>query len=134
MRVRTRIMASKRKDRDGIFTRKGSFYISFTNAQGQRKQRKLKGVISLTKARDLRNAELARVEKARVLGYTEPTKDTLAEIVPRYLRHQEARLTPRAYERSRGIVEDHLQSFFGTMRLADIRRADVQRYITERSG
>src|SRR5947207_661998 len=125
---------ARKKDRDGVFQRKGAFWISYNDAQGRRHQRKLKGVISLTKARELRNAELARAEKSRTLGYTEPTKDTFAEIIPRYLKHQEARLTPRAYERSRGIVEEHLKASFGNMRLAEIRRADVQRYITERTG
>lgn len=125
---------ARKKDRDGVFTRKGAYWISFTDAQGRRKQRKLPGVISVTKAKELRNAELARVQKARTLGYSEPTRDTFAEIIPRYLQHQKARLTPRAYERSRGIVEEHLQSFFGPMRLSDIRRADIQKYITERTG
>jgi hypothetical protein len=79
-------MAEKKKrDRDGICIRKGSYYISFSDAAGRRVQRQLKGVVSLTKARELRNAELARVEKARTLGYAEPTKDTFAEIIPRYL-------------------------------------------------
>ncbi len=127
-------MARKKPDRDGVFTRKGAFYISFTDTQGRRRQRKLKGVVSLTRAKELRNAELANVQKARALGYAEPTKDTFAEIISRYLQHQKARLTPRAYERSRGIVEQHLNSFFGPMRLSDIRRADIQKYITDRSG
>ena len=127
-------MTPKKRDRDGIFMRKGSFYISFTEVSGRRVQRKLKGVISRTKAKELRNAELARVEKARTLGYVEPTKDAFAAIIPRYLKHQEARLTPAAYERSRGIVETHLSAFFGTMQLASIRRQDVQKYITHRLG
>lgn len=127
-------MAAKKNDRDGIFTRNGNFYISYTEANGKRVQRKLKGVVSRTKAKELRNAELARVEKARTLGYAPPTRDTFTEIIPRYLQHQEARLTPKAYERSRGIVETHLKASFGTMPLADIRRQDVQKYITRRLG
>jgi integrase len=127
-------MADKKRDRDGIFTRKGSFYISYTDARGRRVQRKLKGVVSRTKAKEMRNAELAKVEKARTLGYTEPTKDTFAEVIPRYLKHQKARVTPEVYERTRGIVETHLKASFGTMRLASIRRQDVQKYITDRLG
>jgi len=41
---------------------------------------------------------------------------------------------PRAYEREQGIMEAHLRPFFGTVKLADIRRVAVQRYITQRSG
>jgi integrase len=126
-------MRVKKRDRDGIFMRKGSYYISFTDAKGRRRQRKV-DAHTLTQARNLRNAELAKVEKANTMGYVPPTKDTFNQFSPRYLLHQKARLTPRAYERSRGIVEKHLKPFFGTMQLASIRRGDVQRYITDRAG
>ena len=96
-------MPKRKRDRDGVFIRRGSYWISFIDSQGRRKQRKLKGVISLTEARKLRNKELENAEKARTLGYTPPTKDTFAQFVHRYLRHQEARLTPAAYERTKGI-------------------------------
>jgi integrase len=124
----------KVRDRDGVFIRKGSYYISFIDAQGCRRQRKLKGAYTLTQARALRAAEQQRVEKAQTLGYVPPTKATFTEIVPRYLNHQKARITPAAYRRSQGIIESHLKGAFGQRRLADIRRVDVQRYITERSA
>ncbi len=69
-----------------------------------------------------------------MLGYVPPGKETFAEIAPRYLKHQKARLTERAYERTRGVVEGQLKAAFGTIKLANIRRADVQRYATERSS
>jgi integrase len=119
-------------NRDGVFRRRGDFWISYKDAQGRRHQRVLKGCVSLTQAKELRAAELLKAEKARTLGYSEPTRDSFAEVTPRYLRHQEARLTPAAYERTRGIVQEHLTGFFGTTRLSEIRRADVQRYITAR--
>src|SRR5579872_51868 len=125
-------MPKRKRDRDGVFIRRGAYYISFIDAQGRRKQRKLKGVTSLTTAKSLRAKELENAEKARLLGYTPPTKDTFAEFVPRYLKHQEARLTVAAYERTRGIVEDHLQPTFRPMKLALIRKRDVQTYVTTR--
>jgi integrase len=124
----------KARDRDGVFVRKGSFYISFIDAQGCRRQRKLNGAYTLTQARSIRAAERQKVEKAQVLGYTPPSKERFTEIIPRYLNHQKARLTPAAYHRSQGIVEKHLKSEFGQRRLADIRRVDVQKYLTERSA
>jgi len=72
----------KVSDRDGVFTRKGSYYISFIDAQGCRRQRKLKGTYTLTQARALRAAEQQKVEKAQTLGYVPPTRATFAEIVP----------------------------------------------------
>lgn len=124
----------KRRDRDGVFERKGSYYISFINAQGRRTQRKLKGTHTLTQARALRAKELEKVERAVVLGYAPPGKETFGEIRRRYLNHQKARLTPRAYERTRGVVEGRLADTFGSLKLADIRRVDIQKYATERSA
>jgi integrase len=63
-----------------------------------------------------------------------PGKETLADITSRYLQYQRARLSPRSYERTRGVVEGHLKSVFGTARLSNIRRADLQRYVTQRSS
>jgi integrase len=123
---------NKVRDRDGVFMRDGSYYISFMDAQGRRKQRKLKGAHTLTQARRLRGIELESVEKARVLGYAPPCKESFAEIIKRYLVHQKARLTPKAYERTHGVVEGHLKAFFGVLKLANIRRVDVQKYITQR--
>lgn len=123
---------TRKGDRDGVFIRRGSYYISFIDSQGRRKQRKLKGVTSLTTAKSLRAKELENAEKARLLGYTPPTKDTFAEFVPRYLKHQAARLTPAAYERTRGIVEDHLKPEFGTMLLSLFRKRDAESYLTAR--
>lgn len=57
---------AKRNGRDGIFMRRGNFYISFNDQTGRRVQRKV-SASTLTQARDLRNAETARVEKARTL-------------------------------------------------------------------
>jgi len=89
---------------------------------------------TLQQARAMLAAERAKAEKARVLGYTPPGKETFAETAPRYLRHQKPRLTLRAYERTRGIVEGQLMFAFGTSKIANIRRADVQRYATNRSS
>jgi integrase len=126
----------RKRDRDGIFTRKdrpGAFYGSWTDAAGRRRKRKL-DAYTLQQARDVLAGVKAKAEKARVLGYMPPGKETFAEIMPRYLQHQKARLTPHAYERTRGVVEGHLKSAFGSVKLANIRRADVQRYATERSS
>lgn len=136
------------KDRDGIYTRNGHYCISFIDAQGRRKQRKT-NAHTLQQARALRAQVMQEAEKQRVLGYAPPSKDTFAEFIPRYLKHQKARITKRAYERVCGIIEgkkdlaekyqkkqrsDHLKEVFGTMPLASIRRVDIQRYVTDRSG
>jgi len=129
-------MPTKRKnDRDGVQWRKdrGAFFGSWTDLSGHRRKRKLEAS-TLTQARTLLAAEKMRVEKARTLGYVPPGDETFSEIIPRYLKHQKARITPQAYERSRGIVEGHLREAFGLLRLANIRKMNIQHYITKRCG
>lgn len=122
----------KREGRDGVQIRNGVYYISYRDARGQRR-REATAAMTLTQARDIRAYKRQEAERHRVTGYTPPSKTTFAEFVPRYLKHQQAKLTPQAYERSRGICETHLLGAFGSMRLADIRRADVDKYLTDRS-
>lgn len=128
-------MPKKTRVRDGIYERpdRPGFWGSWIDASGRRRRRMFKAH-TLTQARTLLAAEKATAEKNRTLGYTQPSEDTFAGITVRYLKHQKARLTPRSYEREDGIIETHLKPFFGQMKLADIRRADVQRYITHRGG
>jgi integrase len=126
-------MARKPKnERDGVYTRadRPGFWITWVDAQGRRKYRKTDAQ-NITQAKAIRNAELMRVEKARMLGHLPPSKDTFAEVADRYLAYQKARLTAKAYDREQGIVENHLKPAFD-MKLAAIRKVDIQRYITKR--
>jgi integrase len=119
---------------DGIYKRKDrpGYWISWVDAQGRRRQRKTEAA-TLTQARATRGAELQRVELARTIGFTPPGEDSFADVAVRYLAHQKARLTPKAYTREEGIVNFHLKPFFNS-KLAAIRRVDVQRYVTARSS
>jgi hypothetical protein len=92
-------------------------------------------LLVLGQARTLLNAEKARVEKTITLGYAPPSAETFAAVSKRFLKHQKVRLTSAAYRREDGILGAHLTPFFGeSTKLAAIRRADVQRYVTQRSG
>jgi integrase len=122
----------RRSDRDGVYVRRGAYWISWVGAQGRRRRRKT-NAHTKQQARAARAAELQRVEQAKVLGFTPPGAETFAQVADRFLAHQKARLTEKAYERESGIVREHLTPFFaGT--LASIRRVDVQRYVTKRAG
>jgi integrase len=67
------------------------------------------------------------------LGFVPPGEETFVEVSARFLVHQNTRLTYQAYERERGIVENNLQKAF-VGHISAIRKADIQRYITTRSG
>ncbi|HUN89659.1 MAG TPA: site-specific integrase [Terriglobales bacterium] len=125
----------KTKPRDGIYTRKdrpGEFWASWKDASGRRRRRRLKGVYTLEQARSLLNGEVLRAERSRVLGFVEPSKETFSQIELRYLGHQETHITPAAYARVEGIVHGPLHRTFGMMKLADIRRRDVEVYVDKR--
>ena len=119
---------------DGIYTRKdrNGYWMHWNDAQGRRRWRKL-NVHTLQQARKARAAEMVRVEHSKVLGFTAPGEETFDVIATRFLAHQRARLTPKSYERENGIVKQHLSKFF-TGPLASVRRLDVQRYVTKRTG
>lgn len=121
------------KSADGVYTRpdRDGFWISWNDAQGKRRYRKTNAQ-TLTQARAARAGELVRVEQAKVLGFAPPGKESMAELAPRYLAHQKARVSAAAYTREKGILEDHLIPVF-TGAVASIRRVDIQRYITKRS-
>jgi integrase len=118
---------------DGIYTPKNrnGYWISWTDAQGRRRRRKT-NASTLSQARSARAAELVRVEHAKALGFSPPGQDTMAEVSARFLSHQKARLTARAFVREEGIVSGHLAPFLAGP-IASIRRVDIQRYITKRS-
>ncbi|MFL6212046.1 MAG: tyrosine-type recombinase/integrase [Pyrinomonadaceae bacterium] len=125
---------AKRAKRDGIYKRKDrpGLWISWIDAQGRRRRRKTDAQ-STFQAKSALSAELVRVEQAKVIGFAPPGEETFTAVAHRFLAHQKARLTTRAYEREKGIVEGHLRPFF-TCKLSAIRRVDVQRYVTKRSG
>jgi integrase len=123
-----------KEQRDGVYTRddRAGFWISWTDAQGRRRYRKTDAQ-NITQAKQIRAAELLRVEQARILGFSPPGEETFAEVAARYLQYQKARLTKRAYEREESIIDKHLKPFFSCP-LASIRRQDAQRYVTNGSG
>lgn len=121
------------KIRDGVYTRpnRKGFWIGWNDAQGRRRQMKTVAP-TLQQARDILAKKRADAEKQRVMGYAPPTEDTFDQFALVYLKHQQARLTPKAYQRTKGVVEKHLTPLFGRMRLADLRRDGVEKYVTQR--
>jgi hypothetical protein len=99
------VMARKSVDkRDGIYVRKDrpGFWISWSDAQGRRRYRKTDAQ-NITQARQIRNAELLRVEQARVLGFSPPGEDSFEAVAKRYLSHQKARVSRESYLRERSV-------------------------------
>ena len=120
--------------RDGCYQRadRAGWWISWTDAQGRRRFRKTDAQ-NITQAKQIRSAELLRVEQAKMLGHQPPGKETFGEIAERYLKYQRARLAPKSYEREESIARVRMREFYN-MPLASFRKADIQRYVTERAA
>lgn len=118
---------------DGICQRKDApgFYISWVDAKGVRHRRKAKGW-TYGRAKAELESERVRVEQAKILGYSPPSNDTFKTVAEKYLDHQKARVTPREFARQKAIVNKLLRPFFSG-KAGELRRGDIQRYVTERS-
>lgn len=119
-------------DRDGVHKRAGrkGFVLSYTDANGKRR---LKTVhcATITEARNLRSALLARVEKQRILGITEAEDSAFAKLAERYLQYQKPRVSEDTYERLSGIIEQHLKPAFRG-KIANITRSKISDFVTDR--
>lgn len=106
---------------------------SISRVKARRRRYRKTGAKSLVQARQILGAERIRVEQTKVIGFAPPVEEMLEEVAKRFLAHHQARLTPKAYDRDHSVVNGHLTSFFN-MKIAAIRRVDVQRHVTKRSG
>jgi hypothetical protein len=118
------------------------YVIRWKDESGRRRGRLVK-TTSVKVAREALASEKAKVEKARILGQPLPSDDTFKEWADAFLKHQERRITPQVirgklsraeFIKQKGIIEAQLKPFFGTMKLAAIRKADVVRYIHQREA
>jgi integrase len=125
----------RRKDREGIT-------IVWRDTHGRRRSRMLK-TATVTEARQILASEKAKVEKAKILGTPLPSEESFSAWADEFLAFQKARITPQVmrgklskaeYVRQQGVVEKQLKPFFGSMKLASIRRSDVIRFIHQREA
>lgn len=131
--------AASRRRRGGLFQRPGSpfWWGDYTDAKGERKRESL-GVrldsgTGYMDAKDELAKRRARARELRETGQAAPSKDALATILPRYLKHQKVRLSPESYLRTEGIVNNHLEPYFGQMPMNSISRDTISQYASQRA-
>jgi integrase len=119
---------------DGVFVRKDrkGFFISWMDQHGRRRRRKT-AARTLLQARNALSAEKMRVEKAKILGFTPPGKETFTEAADRFLDFQKARVSEKEHAREESIFRNHLKPYFPAS-LASINKSDIDRYVTMRCG
>jgi integrase len=139
-------MPKKAKERrDGIHTRKNreGYYGTFTDGAGRRVNRKLEGAYTMEQARQVLQSERGKALAIRKGELIPVSEETFATFAADFLKYQRKRISSEVvrgkisaheYERQRGIIESHLNAFFGTMTLSLIRRVHVIRYIHARTG
>jgi len=104
----------KRKDRDG-------YWLQWIGKDGRRHVRKAKSTYLQGARREREDRMKTGTDKAV----------PFAEVADQYLGYQRPRLTPAAYERERGIVEELLKPFFPGG-IASVTKADISRYVSDR--
>lgn len=114
---------------DGVFVRGKRFYISYIDSFGKRIKR-VTQARTMQEARNIRAAELVRLEMERVTGVRRVGDDTFEDVTKRYLTYQKPRLSEAGYVRLEGIVERLRRHF--TCKIAAIKRVDIQAYVTKR--
>ena len=106
---------------------------SWTDAKGRRVKRKF-SVYTLQRARTALPAERLKVEEQIKFGRPLLSKASFEEFAIEFLKLQERRISSRVaqgkisqaeYIRQMDIVETKLIPFFGSMKLAAVRKADV---------
>ena len=120
----------KQRKRDGIYWRKDRrmYWVSYVDAKGDRQRKP--GARTWEEARQVLAEALARVKEEANLkpGEVLASRDSFADVAERFLAYQKPRLTPKAYDRERGIV-GHLKAFFmGDLR--DITSGKVSDFVT----
>ena len=103
----------KGQPRDGVYTRKDrvGFWMSYVDAQGRRKQKKIDAA-NITIAKQIRAAELQKIEHAKALGFTPAGNEQFSELAKRFLEYQKPRLSAASFIRETGIVNKQLTPFF----------------------
>jgi len=121
---------------DGVFQRpdRKGWYIRYLDAHGCRRKERVHAS-TLQQARDALTRKRDEIERIKIYGEPpKPSADTVASLAERYLKYQKAQLTSkRSYEREEGIVENHLKPFFEGKKVTEIRKVDVQDFITKRA-
>jgi len=123
----------KQRKRDGVYWRKDrkAWWVSYVDASGCRVRKPAPDGENHDEAGIFRADERRQVREQRNLkpGEVLASKDSFADVADKFLAYQKPRLTPKAYEREAGIVNQHLRPFF-TGKLADITSSQVSDYVT----
>ena len=118
------------------------YVIRWIDSTGRRRSRSLT-TATLVEARRILADEKHKVHEARISGKPLPTDETFADWADEFLDIQKNKITAQVvrgklskaeYVRQQGIVEQHLKPRFKSMKLAALRKADVIRYIHDRTG
>jgi integrase len=127
-----------------VYRQKGAegYVIRWVDAQGKRRGRLIK-TTSIKAARESLAAERGRVEKSKILGTPLPSNDSFKEWADQFLVIQEKNIAPSVvkgkitraeFVRQKSIITKWLKPFFGRMKLAAMRKADIIRYVHSRTG
>jgi Phage integrase, N-terminal SAM-like domain len=122
--------ASKSRRRDGLFQRRGWWWLDYTDADGKRHRQK--GAPDYQTAKLILREKLSAIAKGEALG-VRGESIRLSEFVERkYWPTVKANVSPGEAIRARSILDIHILPRFGGTKLAKLRREDIERWQAER--
>ena len=122
----------KARERDGVFQRtdRAGWWVSYVDASGERKKRKV-GAHTRQQAMTVLGNIRVQEEKARTLGVRPASEVTTADLLVRYKRHQKPRIRPTTFVRLDGILETIKRHLPGQAKA--ITKHTIAAYIETRS-
>ncbi|HTK90704.1 MAG TPA: site-specific integrase [Verrucomicrobiae bacterium] len=122
--------ANKSRRRDGLFQRRGWWWLDYTDADGKRHRQK--GAPDYQTAKLILREKLSAIAKGEALG-VRGESIRLSEFVERkYWPTVRANVSPGEAIRARSILDIHILPRFGGTKLAKLRREDIERWQAER--
>jgi integrase len=121
----------KPRTRDGLFQRRGWWWIDYYDAAGKRHRKKAAPTYEVAKI--IYRDTMTAIAKGEVLGVREEGILLREFVDRRYWPSITPTLAPAWAERSRGIL-DALLAVFGDRRLANLRQEEIERWSAGRRG
>ena len=116
----------KRKGRDGLFQRNGWWWIDYTDGDGKRHRKKT--AMDFQTARLIYRDTVTKVAKGEVLGVREEGIRLREFVERKYWPTVKPPLSSWEQQRARSILDTQILPTFGGVKLARLRRAEIERW------
>jgi integrase len=121
-----------RRTKMGVYKKNGNWHIDYYDGNGRRHRKKI-GPQKTLAHKALKDAQV-RVAKGEYLGIYEERRSLFRDFATKtYIPYAKTNLSPRTFERTCGIIENHLIQYFDCY-LCKISRKNIEDYKQKRAS